>query len=199
MDLDNQINDYMARHENFAGVLNALKEIITGFPFEETVKWGRPTYAYDGKNLLGIGAFKHHAAMWFFQGALLNDPDNMLNNAQEGKTKAMRQMQFRDLNDIDREIIEDFLRQTIDNQNKGLVVPVKMAVKKVSLPAELKSHLDRHPEVAEHFYKLSPGRQNEYGGYISEAKREQTKLSRLQKITPMIQSGKGLYDKYKNC
>jgi len=33
--------------------------------------------------------------------------------------------------------------------------------------------------------------------YISEAKREETKMKRLDKITPLILEKKGLYDKYK--
>ena len=39
----------------------------------------------------------------------------------------------------------------------------------------------------------------EYCNYMNEAKREVTKISRLEKITPMIIELKGLHDKYKNC
>ena len=53
--------------------------------------------------------------------------------------------------------------------------------------------------LASAFKKLTPGKQREYANHISEAKRDATKESRLQKITPMIIEGKGLHDKYKNC
>jgi len=33
--------------------------------------------------------------------------------------------------------------------------------------------------------------------YISETKREEIKMKRLDKITPLIMEKKGLYDKYK--
>jgi uncharacterized protein YdeI (YjbR/CyaY-like superfamily) len=46
------------------------------------------------------------------------------------------------------------------------------------------------------FDKLTPGRQREYAEYISTAKQEATKKRRLQKITPMIEKGIGLNDKY---
>lgn len=47
------------------------------------------------------------------------------------------------------------------------------------------------------FKKLSPYNQKEYAEYISTAKQEKTKISRLAKILPMIKKGKGLNDKYK--
>jgi uncharacterized protein YdeI (YjbR/CyaY-like superfamily) len=47
------------------------------------------------------------------------------------------------------------------------------------------------------FEKLTPGKQKEYIVYINEAKREATKLKRLEKIKPMILDGIGLNDKYK--
>jgi uncharacterized protein YdeI (YjbR/CyaY-like superfamily) len=46
---------------------------------------------------------------------------------------------------------------------------------------------------------MTPGKQREYCEYISEAKRDATKLKRLEKIIPMIIEGVGLNDKYKNC
>ncbi len=49
------------------------------------------------------------------------------------------------------------------------------------------------------FKALTPGKQREYCSYVADAKREATKLTRIEKITPMILNGVGLHDKYKNC
>ena len=65
------------------------------------------------------------------------------------------------------------------------------------MPTELKKALDKDGMVKKSFLALTPGKQKEYMGYILEAKMEKTKLSRIQKIIPLIQSGKGLHDKYK--
>jgi uncharacterized protein YdeI (YjbR/CyaY-like superfamily) len=46
---------------------------------------------------------------------------------------------------------------------------------------------------------LTPGKQREYAEYITEAKKDETKLKRIEKIIPMIKAGIGLNDKYKNC
>ncbi|MBK7633096.1 MAG: hypothetical protein IPJ13_01585 [Saprospiraceae bacterium] len=44
--------------------------------------------------MVGLAAFKSYTGIWFFQGGLLDDKQQFLMNAQEGKTKAMRQWRF---------------------------------------------------------------------------------------------------------
>ena len=46
---------------------------------------------------------------------------------------------------------------------------------------------------------ISGDREYTRAEYISDAKRDETKVKRLAKIMPMIQEGKGLNDKYRNC
>ena len=53
-------------------------------------------YTIDGKNVAGIGKFKHHFGVWFFNGSLIKDKYGRLHNAQEGKTKALRQLRYTD-------------------------------------------------------------------------------------------------------
>jgi len=197
MDIDDQIQSYITEHEKFIELLAALRGIIKKHPFEETLKWGMPTYVYDKRNLIGIGAFKNHVAIWFFQGALLQDKEQILHNAQETKTKAMRQVHFKNINDLNASIINKYIQETIDNQNNGLAILKSKPLKKVILPHELSNYLKEHASLTDSFFKLTPGRQKEYAAYIISAKREQTKSDRLKKITPLIKKGKGLNDKYK--
>lgn len=197
MDIDDKIRSYITKHEKFKELLNELRKIIRKYPFEETLKWGMPTYVYDHKNLIGIGAFKNHVAIWFFQGALLKDKENLLHNAQEGKTKAMRHIHFKEIGDIDESVINRYLQETIDNQRNGLTVQITRPVKKGPLPLELSNFLKEDTSIADSFSRLTAGRQQEYAVYISSAKRAQTKSDRLKKITPLILEGKGLNDKYK--
>lgn len=197
MDIDGKIGSYIAKHEKFKELLTELRKIVRKYPFEETLKWGMPTYVYDHKNLIGIGAFKNHAAIWFFQGALLKDKENLLHNAQQGKTKAMRQIHFKEIGDIDESAMSLYLQETIDNQRNGLTVQIAKPVKKGPLPVELSNLLKEDASIADSFSGLTPGRQQEYAVYISSAKRAQTKTDRLKKIIPLILEGKGLNDKYK--
>lgn len=197
MTQDDKITNYISQHQHFSELLNLLRSIVHKHPFEETLKWGMPTYVYNKKNLVGIGAFKNHVGLWFFQGALLKDEAKILHNAQEAKTKAMRQVHFKKVTEINEAILHSYLEETIENQKKGLTVQINKPTKKVVLPIELSNYLKKSSLMSTSFNALTPGRQREYAEYISSAKRVQTKIDRLEKITPLINKGVGLNDKYK--
>lgn len=193
------VNAYILKHEKYSNLLNELRNILLSTSLKETVKWGIPTYTYDSKNLVGIGAFKNHVAIWFFQGALIKDKYRVLKNAQEGKTKAMRQIRFKNSDDIDEKIIFEYVSQTIKNQKSGLIIRPKKNTCEILVPKELAVIFDKDSELKNNFDGLTLGRRREYVQHIESAKREATKLSRIEKIIPLIMEKKGLYDKYKNC
>ena len=190
--------EYIAKHPDWESELRELREMILTTDVEETIKWGAPVYTVDGKNVLGLAAFKHHAAIWFFQGALLRENTALLENAQEGKTKALRQVRFEKGQNIPLSQLRKYVEEAIQNQKEGKEIkPVKN--KEVEVPEELLTEFSKDPELASAFKNLTPGKQREYCEYIREAKRDGTKMSRMEKIIPMIQAGSGLHDKYKNC
>jgi uncharacterized protein YdeI (YjbR/CyaY-like superfamily) len=182
---------------NFSEELRLLREIVLSTELEETVKWGMPAYTYNGKTLIGIGSFKAHFGVWFHQGALLKDAHGKLINAQEGKTKALRQWRMTSAADIQKRILRSYILETIQNEKDdvriGSAKPIKKAPK---YPPMLKEALDGAPKFKAAFTQLTPGKQREYCSYISEAKREATKHSRIEKIKPMVLKGIGLNDKY---
>ena len=63
--------------------------------------------------------------------------------------------------------------------------------------AALAAALAAAARLQEAFDEFTPGRQREFAEYIASAKREATRLSRLEKIKPMILDGVGLNDKYR--
>jgi len=164
----------------------------------ETIKWGAPVYTFERKNIVGIGAFKSYVGLWFFQGALLNDKKKKLINAQEGKTKALRQWRFNSVKEIEAEskTIKQYLKEAILNQKQGKEIKPERK-KLLEIPKELNDFIKKDKKVKESFNSLSLSKQREYAEYISEAKRDETKLKRLFKIAPIILKGKGLNDKYR--
>jgi len=190
--------EYISCHTYWENELRQLHELILTTDLKSEIKWGAPVYTLDGKNIIGLGAFKNHIAIWFFNGALLKENTAMLVNAQEGKTKALRQIRFEKEDKIENSSLLPYIQEAIQNQREGLEIkPVR--VKKVVISKELSEAFLKDKELKKNFDALSPGKQREYASYITEAKRETTKLSRIEKITPMIKSGAGLNDKYKNC
>ena len=90
------VDDYIENHKEWAAALTKLRKVLNATELEETVKWGGPCYTIDGKNVVGMGAFSEHVALWFYQGVFLKDPDGVLINAQEGTTRALAAVAIRE-------------------------------------------------------------------------------------------------------
>jgi uncharacterized protein YdeI (YjbR/CyaY-like superfamily) len=193
------VEEYIEINTHFAEELSKLREIINSTELKETIKWSAPTYTLDGKNVIGLGAFKNHFGIWFFQGVFLKDEANLLVNAQENKTKALRQMRFESMADINKSAILNYVKEAIENQRLGKEIKRQRNIKAVVIPTELKNVFSTNQRLKDAFNLLTPGKQREYCAHISEAEREATKQSRIEKVTPMILKGVGLHDKYKNC
>ncbi|WP_248723461.1 YdeI family protein [Seonamhaeicola sp. ML3] len=195
----NSIEEYIETHEKWSQALSLLRDIIKSTELKETIKWSIPTYTLNGKNVCGIGAFKEHFGIWFFNGVFLNDEHNLLINAQEGKTKAMRQLNFKSIRDIDKNIVLKYVKEAIENQKLGKELKPNREKKESAIPHELQNEFYKNPELETAFNALTPYKKREYCEYILSAKRDTTKISRLEKIKPLILKGVGLHDKYKNC
>lgn len=193
------VKEYIEQNSHFSKELSTLRRIINSTELEETVKWSMPTYCLNGKNVIGLGAFKNHFCLWFHQGVFLKDKHQLLINAQENKTKAMRQMRFETVADINEPAVLSYVKEAIENHRLGREITPIRKTKPIVIPPELKVKLSSNAELNACFKALTPGKQREYSAYISEAKRDATKQSRLDKISPMIIQGVGLHDKYKNC
>lgn len=192
-----KIEAYYRKEGPYTKGIQALREIALQTELKETLKWKAPVYTINGKNVLGILAFKNHFCIWFFQGVFLKDPLGILQNAQEGKTKAMRHWKFKSQEDIDPVKVLEYINEAIANQKKGLVVKAT-SKKTVEESPKLMAFLTSHGKAQEAFKLLSIAKKNEYHSYISEAKQLKTKESRLQKVLPLIIAGKGLNDKYRS-
>ncbi|MGI9546169.1 MAG: YdeI/OmpD-associated family protein [Flavobacteriaceae bacterium] len=187
---------YFEKDGPFKEEIRILRELAMGTELVETLKWGAPVYTIQDKNVVGIMAFKNHYGLWFFNGVYLTDPENLLENAQEGKTKAMRHWKFRANDKIDNNLILEYLHEAIENQKRGLALKPERN-KETTVPDLLLNELEANKELRQRFEGLTPYKQREYCEYLDTAKQEKTKLSRLEKILPMIEKGIGFNDQYR--
>lgn len=183
------------KNNNWTEELDLLKEIIAQTELVETTKWGAPVYVLNNKNVIGIGGFKSYFGIWFFNGVFLKDKDNVLVNAQEGVTKSLRQWRFNALEEVNKKEVLAYIIEAIENEKAGKVI--KATTKEILISKELQLELESDNSLAEAFQKFSLAKQREFHEYIEEAKREATKLARIEKIKPLILEKKGLNDKYK--
>lgn len=188
--------DYEVKHPEWKEVMNSLREMILSTGLEEGIKWGAPIYMNNGKNVVGIGAFKSHCALWFFQGSLLTENTELLDIAQDGKERGMRQIKFYQDDPVPLDVLKKYVLEAKQNQQAGKKIAIQQKTK-LEVPEVLEKALKKDPIFEAAFNKLTPGRQREYSKYIGEAKQQPTKEKRLEKIKPMILNGAGLNDRYK--
>lgn len=186
----------MPKNNQWKEALSLLNQIISKTELVETTKWGMPVFTINGKNVVGYTGFKTHFGLWFYNGVFLSDPYQVLINAQEGKTKAMRQWRFESIEEIDESKILEYLQEAIQNEKEGKSWKAEKSGK-IEIPDLLEEKLQADTKLKESFEALTPYKQKEYIEYINEAKRDATKISRLEKIIPMILEGIGLSDKYR--
>ncbi|HEY0091863.1 MAG TPA: YdeI/OmpD-associated family protein [Flavobacterium sp.] len=194
--MDEKVNPWN-RTNQWPEEIDFLKSIIAKTELEEMTKWGGPIYTINTKNVLGIGGFKSYVGIWFHNGVFLKDQENVLVNANEGVTKALRQWRFHSLEEIKRneKTILAYIEEAIANEKAGIEMKPE---KKPPIVSELmEKEFKSDPRLKAAFDNFSPYKQREFLEYIESAKREETKLSRIEKIKPMILENNGLHDKYR--
>ena len=92
-------------------------------------------------------------------------------------------------------LIKEYVLEAIENQKAGK--ELKPEKNMIDMPIELESILSTSAKAADMFTQLSRSKQNEYKEHIGSAKQEKTRMARAEKALPLIESGKGLNDKYR--
>jgi uncharacterized protein YdeI (YjbR/CyaY-like superfamily) len=187
----------MIKNDQWETELELLKTIIAKTELVETNKWGGCVYVYNNKNVIGVGGFKKFFTLWFFNGAFLKDEKKYLINANEGVTKSLRQWRFTSKEEINEKEILAYIIEAIENEKQEKIIKPEKTKNELVIPKLLQNELDFDNDLKEAFLKFSPYKQKEFVEYIETAKREETKLIRIEKIKPMITNNIGLNDKYR--
>ncbi|MGE9267968.1 MAG: YdeI/OmpD-associated family protein [Verrucomicrobiales bacterium] len=157
------------------------------------LKWGRPCYAYEGKNVVIVGELKEAAVLSFFKGALLRDPQGLLERPGPN-TRAARIVKFRSLDEI-RAVADQlpaYLEEAIGLEKEGRELPRESAAEE--FPEELEEALGSDPAFQEAFEGLTPGRQRAYLLFFKAGKKSETRVGRIAKYRKRILAGKGMND-----
>lgn len=187
-----EVDAYIERSERWPAEMDRLRPILLGCGLAEEIKWGKPCYTHGGRNIAILQEMKEFLALMFFKGALLGDPEGVLEE-QGPNSRSARRIRFTSVDDVDRlaGAVAGLVGAAIDAEEAGLTVaPPPEPV----LADELRARLDEDPALAEAFESLTPGRRREYNLYISSAKRPVTRRERVERCVPRILDGKGLRD-----
>lgn len=193
MDTYPDVDAYLAATPRWHDETTKLRAILLRTGLEEAIKWGKPCYASQGRNVAIVQPMKNFLALLFFKGALLDDPDHLL-QSQGPNTRAARRLCFTSPTQVTRQkaAITDFVRQAIQVEDQGKRMPKP---RKLALAKELKARLDQDPKLKAAFEALTPGRQREYNLFVSSAKQSKTRVARVEKFVGKILAGKGMRDR----
>ena len=172
-----------------------LRSVILRCPLTEELKWGKPCYTFQGRNVVLIQGFKDYCALLFCKGSLLKDAGGVLAKPGEN-TQAARQIRFTNAREIARmeAVVKAAIDEAIEVEKAGLEVSYKKT-SEYPVPDEFRRKWDRVPGLKAAFDALTPGRQRGYLLHFAAAKQSKTRESRVEKCLPRILRGKGLEDR----
>ncbi len=170
--------------------LSELRRICLDSGLVETVKWGHPCYMRGERNIAIIGAFRGDFRLTFFNAALMQDPESILekqgpNARHAGMIRFVQNTRVIELEPV----IQSYLSEAIGYAEAGIKPSVEQS--EIELPEELVEALDSDPELFNAFFSLTPGRQRSYVIYLNSAKKRDTRISRIASSRDKILAGKG--------
>jgi uncharacterized protein YdeI (YjbR/CyaY-like superfamily) len=193
--LNPKVDAYLTKDGKWQEEIEKLRRIFLDCQLTEEMKWGKPCYTFENKNIVIIMRLKESCALLFFKGGLLKDAHRMLIKPTEN-TEAGRQMRFTSVREIVEKapILKAYINEAIEVEKAGLEVKAKKPAE-LRIPEEFQNKLDEMPALKTAFGALTPGRQRSYIFYFSAPKQSKTRASRVEKCMPQILNGKGLDDR----
>ena len=188
-----KVNGYVRKANRWKDEIQALRSILLDCGLDEELKWGKPCFMFEGKNVAIIQPFKEHCSLMFFKGALMQDPHRLLRSQGEHTQSAMR-LEFTAKDQIKKTILKAYVKQAIAVEKAGLKADFK-AKRELELPEELTRILNKDRKLAKAFDALTPGRRRGYVLHFTGAKQSRTRTARIEKAIPNILAGKGIHDR----
>ncbi len=198
---DARIDEYIAKSATFAQpILIHLRGLIhKSCPdATETMKWSFPHFECGGDILCSMASFKKHCSFGFWKASLLSDHDNLLQTI--GKTAMGSLGQISDLSDLPSDaILGEYIMEAAKLNREGIKVagkPKKQPEKETIVAEDIIEALSANPAALKTFDNFSPSNKKEYVEWITGAKTESTRQSRLDTAIEWMAEGKIRHWKY---
>ena len=195
---DPRIDAYIAMAAPFAQpILKHLRKLVhAGCPqVEETMKWSMPHFDYKGM-MCGMAAHKQHCSFGFWRGAELALP------AERTESDGMGHFgRITSLGDLpDDETLLGYVRAAVALKDAGVKKPSQAKAKKEPAALEIPDYftvaLRNNKAAQQTFEKFSQSHRKEYIEWVTSAKRDETRESRLATAIEWLAEGKSRNWKY---
>jgi len=189
-----KVDGFFRKAKKWQKEMQKLRTIVLECPLTEELKWGKPCYTFQDRNVVIIHGFKEYCALLFPKGVLLKDPKGILIQQTEN-VQAARQLRFTSLREIFQmqSVLKDFIKEGVAVEKAGLEVTYKKT-SEFKVPEEFQNKLNESPALKAAFNALTPGRQRGYLLYFTALKQSKTREARIEKYRQHILKGKGLND-----
>jgi len=189
------IDEYLFSKADFANEICALLRTLihkADNSVTEDWKWNIPVF-HKNKMICGFAGFKKHVSLTFFNGALMSDKYKLFSD--DCGAQKMRTLKFTNISEINEAQLIDYFKEAFSISE----IPVKKtAVKKeLIIPELLQNALAKNKLAKSNFENMAYTYKKEYAQHISDAKRETTKLKRLEKVISNLEQNIKMHEQYK--
>jgi hypothetical protein len=179
-----RIDAYIEKAASFARpILERLRRVVHAAcpEIEERIKWGVPSFEKNGM-VCGMAAFKAHATFGFWRGKELRDPRGIL------RAKGTASFMPEKLTDVSQlppdDVLAEYVREAVELNARRRAAPrkpgpVRARKPEAAVPEDLGAALRRNAKARAAFEAFPPSHQREYIEWITEARREETRVKRL--------------------
>ena len=192
MERDPRIDEKIARAAPFARpILDHWRALVHRAVPEvgEAIKWGMPHFIYRGKNIAGMAAFKAHCAV-IIHGDGRQETEGM---GSYGKLTKVEDLP-------PDELLAAKLREAMELIDRGAKPTWRQQLPKpkatIEIPQDFAAGLAANPAAAQFWDGLAPSHRYEYLQWITEAKRDETRVKRLGQALEWLAEGKRRNWKY---
>ncbi|NML38907.1 hypothetical protein HHL17_17000 [Chitinophaga sp. G-6-1-13] len=192
---DARIDAYILKSAGFAQpILEHMRALVhKACPeVEETIKWGMPYFTCEGQLFCCFAAFKAHCSFIFWKGALMDDPDNIFQ--QRGENGMGQLGKIASLKDLPSDkIFIKYLKAAAKLSTRDLPPATKKATpvkKELEVPDWLLSAIKKNKKAWATFEAFSYSNKKEYVEWITSAKTDATRDSRLADALAWMAEGK---------
>lgn len=196
---DPRVDAYIEKSQPFAKpVLEYLRETVHEFcpDTEEAIKWGFPTFNYNGKILCSMSSFKAHCAFGFWLEAEMKTMKELTKD--KGKNTMFALGKITKIEDLpSKNQLKACIKEAMELTDMGVTIKrAAPGTNEPKVPDYLAEAFKSNIKAKEIFDKASPSFRKEYINWLVDAKTEATRNKRLDQALEWISEGKGRNWKY---
>jgi len=195
-----KFDDYIAESADFAKpILEYLRAIIheTCPEVEEIMKWGNPHFDYKGDMMCILAAYTKHCSFSFFKAELMSNP-KLKENLKPGQ-KMGNMDKITSLSDLpEKAVLVAYIKEAMALNEAGIKKTRQKSEtpKVIDVPDYFNEKLATNPLAKEIFESKSQSFRKDYLIWITGAKTEATRQSRMEQSLEWIAEGKGRFWQY---